>query len=292
MLVVGTGIGLAAHFYAPTVEMDPLMYIFSGVYLLLAIFSLVRRNKRNAIAFLAFAAYFALFNLVDPIAAPIATASRQMERGFWSNALFQLSDYLKVPFQLSPVLLGILLLFISALLVRSEKSRWRLPMGMVALAIPCMLFYQGLPLALTGTPYIILAAYIVRSLPASVRSGVAALQQIDPSIEEASQNLGADTQYTFRKVTLPLILPALLAGLIFSFTRHMTSLSAIIFLVTARWRIVTASIMSDFEQVGLMGAAAYSTIIIVLVLLAIALLYFITNRVLRGRGNVDLSSGA
>jgi iron(III) transport system permease protein len=272
--------------------MDPLMYIFSGVYLLLAIFSLVRRNKRNAIAFFAFAAYFALFNLVDPIAAPIATASRQMERGFWSNALFQLSDYLKVPFQLSPVLLGILLLFISALLVRSEKSRWRLPVGMVALAIPCMLFYQGLPLALTGTPYIILAAYIVRSLPASVRSGVAALQQIDPSIEEASQNLGADTQYTFRKVTLPLILPALLAGLIFSFTRHMTSLSAIIFLVTARWRIVTASIMSDFEQVGLMGAAAYSTIIIVLVLLAIALLYFITNRVLRGRGNVDLSSGA
>ena len=51
----------------------------------------------------------------------------------------------------------------------------------------------------------------------------------------------------------------------------MTSLSAIIFLVTARWRIVTASIMSDFEQVGLMGASAYSTIIIVLVLIAIGI---------------------
>jgi len=125
-----------------------------------------------------------------------------------------------------------------------------------------------------------------------VRAGVAALQQIDPSIEEASQILGADAQYTFRKVTLPLILPALLAGLIFSFTRHMTSLSAIIFLVTARWRIVTASIMSDFEQVGLMGASAYSTIIIVLVLIAIGVINLITKRMLRGRGDVDISLGA
>ena len=99
-------------------------------------------------------------------------------------------------------------------------------------------------------------------------------------------------QYTFRKVTLPLILPALLAGLIFSFTRHMTSLSAIIFLVTARWRIVTASIMSDFEQVGLMGASAYSTIIIVLVLIAIGVINLITRRMLRGRGDVDISMGA
>ncbi|RPJ44132.1 MAG: ABC transporter permease subunit, partial [Chloroflexi bacterium] len=190
------------------------------------------------------------------------------------------------------VLLGMALLLITALLVRAADPRWRLPLGVIALALPCALFYQGMPLAMTSTPYIILAAYIVRSLPASVRAGVASLQQIDPSIEEASQILGGDAQYTFRKVTLPLILPALLAGLIFSFTRHMTSLSAIIFLVTARWRIVTASIMSDFEQVGLMGASAYSTIIIVLVLIAIGVINLVTRRILRGRGDVDISMGA
>jgi len=121
---------------------------------------------------------------------------------------------------------------------------------------------------------------------------VAALQQIDPSIEEASNILGADAAYTFRRVTLPLILPALLAGLIFSFTRHMTSLSAIIFLVNARWRIVTASILSEWEQGGVSIAAAYSTTIIVLVLIAIGLLYFIVNKMLGGRGEVDLSRGA
>ena len=128
-------------------------------------------------------------------------------------------------------------------------------------------------------------------LPASVRAGVAALQQIDPSIEEASNILGADAQYTFRKVTLPLILPALLAGLIFSFTRHMTSLSAIIFLVSAKWRIVTASILSEWEQGGVSIAAAYSTLIIVFVMIAIALLNIVTSRLFRGREGVDLTQG-
>jgi iron(III) transport system permease protein len=120
---------------------------------------------------------------------------------------------------------------------------------------------------------------------------VAALQQIDPSIEEASNILGADAEYTFRKVTLPLIMPALLAGLIFSFTRHMTSLSAIIFLVSARWRIITATILSEWEQGSISIAAAYSTAIIVLVLVAIGVLYFVVNKILGGRGEVDLSIG-
>ena len=143
-----------------------------------------------------------------------------------------------------------------------------------------------------GTAFIIIFAYAVRSLPASVRSGVASLQQIDPAIEEASNSLGADAQQTFRKVTLPLITPALLAGLIFAFTRHMTSLSAIIFLVSPRWRIVTASILSEWEQGGISFAAAYATVLIVLVLLAIGIMYLVTTRLMRGRDDVDLTLGA
>ena len=79
-------------------------------------------------------------------------------------------------------------------------------------------------------------AFVFRYVPVGIQNGIAVLKQVDPSIEEASSILGGDAQYTFRKVTLPLISPALLAGLIFSFTRHMTSVSAIIFLVSARWR--------------------------------------------------------
>ena len=85
----------------------------------------------------------------------------------------------------------------------------------------------------------------------------------------------------------------MLAGLIFAFTRHMTSLSAIIFLVSPRWRIVTASILSEWEQGGISFAAAYATVIIVLVLIAIGILYLVTTRVMKGRGDeVDLTLGA
>ncbi len=292
ILILGSTLGLGAHFAFPALELGPMMYILAGIYLGLAVLTLARRNRRGGLILGGVALYVAMYNLIEYVATPLADMTRSMERGFWSNALYQFSDYIKVLFQPSPALLGIALVFITALLIHAENPRWRIPLGVVALALPCVLIYQGMPLALTGTPYIILAAFIVRSLPASVRAGVAALQQIDPSIEEASQILGADAQYTFRKVTLPLILPALLAGLIFSFTRSMTSLSAIIFLVTARWRIVTASILSEWEQGGVSIAAAYSTVIIIFVMIAIGVLYFITNRLLAGRGDVDISMGA
>lgn len=292
ILILGSALGLGVHFALPDLELTPLIYVLAAAYLVMALLAFARRNRRGALILGGIAFYIVMYNLIEYVATPLADATRSMERGFWSNALFQFADYIKVIFQPSPSLLGIALIFITALLIRSESPRWRMPLGVVALALPCLLLYQGMPLALTGTPFIILAAFIVRSLPASVRAGVAALQQIDPSIEEASQILGADAQYTFRKVTLPLILPALLAGLIFSFTRHMTSLSAIIFLVTARWRIVTASILSEWEQGGVSIAAAYSTVIIIFVMLAIGVLYFVTNRLLGGRGDVDLSMGA
>ncbi len=218
-------------------------------------------------------------NWAIAIGKPIADFSRTLERGFWSNAIFQFADYLKVLLQPTPALLAIALIFAGVILLQGVKiSGFRIGLGVLGLAIPCALFFTGVPFAMVGGAYIIMAAFIVRSLPASVRSGVASLQQIDPSIEEASNILGADAQYTFRKVTLPLILPALLAGLIFSFTRHMTSLSAIIFLVSAKWRIVTASILSEWEQGGVSIAAAYSTVIIVFVMVAIVVLNLLVEQ--------------
>lgn len=148
------------------------------------------------------------------------------------------------------------------------------------------------PLVLVGTPYIIIAAYAVRSLPASVRAGVAALQQIDSSIEEASTNLGADTSYTFRRITLPLILPAFMAGLIFSFARHITSLSAIIFLTNPRWRMLTALILSEVEQGGMSVAAAYSVLLIAIVFVAIGVMYAVVGRTLRTEERLDMALGA
>ncbi|MBI5349310.1 MAG: ABC transporter permease subunit [Chloroflexi bacterium] len=176
-------------------------------------------------------------------------------------------------------------------MIERWSSLMRIIVGTALLAAFAALTFYGEALALVGSPYIILAAYAVRSLPASVRAGVASLQQIDPSIEEASTNLGADAQLTFRQVTLPLILPAFVAGLIFSFARHMTSLSAIIFLSTAKWPILTALIMSEVEQGGTSLAAAYSMILIFIVLAAIGLMYAWAGRAFRTTG-IETSLGA
>ncbi len=289
ILIAGTVLGVALT------KIDParLYYYLGGMYILLAAILMINQRKlAKPLTAALIGVYVMSTNWAVQLSKPIADYSRTLERGFWSNAIFQISDYIKVLIQPTPALLAIALVFAGVILLQGTKGNgFRIGLGMLGLAVPCTLFFIGVPFAMVGGAYIIMAAFIVRSLPASVRSGVAALQQIDPSIEEASNILGADAQYTFRKVTLPLILPALFAGLIFSFTRHMTSLSAIIFLVSAKWRIVTASILSEWEQGGVSIAAAYSTVIIIFVMIAILVLNLIVNKIFKGRGSVDMSQG-
>ena len=77
---------------------------------------------------------------------------------------------------------------------------------------------------------------------------------------------------TFRKITLALIRPSFFAGLIWSFARSMTSLSPIIFLVTPQWRIMTAQILNEAESGRFGNAAAYSIVLIFIVLIAIGIM--------------------
>jgi iron(III) transport system permease protein len=271
---------------------EVMLYLLGGISIGLGlIVGLWKRRKTAAWTLVGMGAYLIMANLIVYVASPIRAFSQSLPRGFWSNAIYQIADHIQVFFQTPLPILAIIYAFAAVLVVQQVKGGFRIFLTTVLVGLIATMCFMGKPLALTGTAFIILAAYAVRSLPASVRAGVAALQQIDPSIEEASSNLGADAQVTFRRVTIPLILPALLAGLIFAFTRHMTSLSAIIFLVSPRWRIVTASILSEWEQGGVGVAAAYSTTIIVFVLIAIGVLYLLVNKLFGGRG-VDLSLGA
>lgn len=277
----------------PVLNEIGLMYLLGGGYLAAAAYLwLQKKDKQGGKILIGLGLLLMMADVSSRLMRPVVSLVRGIESPFWGNALRQLPDYVEVFFQVPQAILMLAYVFASVLIISRMRTQQRKPLSIALLALGGTLAFIGEPLAIIGTPYIIIAAFAVRSLPASVRAGIAALQQIDPSIEEASNNLGADAQYTFRKVTLPLITPALLAGLIFSFTRHMTSLSAIIFLISPRWRIVTASILSEWEQGGISFAAAYSSVIIVLVLIAIGILYFITTRVLRGRDGIDLSIGA
>jgi len=291
--IVGTLLGAGFFVVGARIGRVLLTYLISilslgfGVYLLFT-----RPKKKNGVKLVLFGVYGALHTLIEYVAQPLMRAANAIPEGTWKNAATQFPDYIQVLFKLPHAILGCVLIILIVTIALQEKTSFRRVLIPLFLGGSFALIFGGKPMALVGTPYIILAAFAVRSLPASVRSGVASLQQIDPSIEEASAIMGADAQYTFRKVTLPLIMPAILAGLIFSFTRHMTSLSAIIFLVSAKWRIVTASILSEWEQGGISMAAAYSTIIIVFVLIAIGILYLVSGKMLKRRGGIDITWGA
>jgi len=133
-----------------------------------------------------------------------------------------------------------------------------------------ILAFNAPPLLLTGTLAILVAAFVFRYMPVGIQSGIAVLRQIDPAIEEAARNLGANSLTTFRKVTLPLVAPAFFSALVYAFVRAMTAISAAIFLVSASWNLMTVQILSQVGSGRLGVAAAFSVVLIAIVVVAIA----------------------
>lgn len=176
---------------------------------------------------------------------------------------------------------GILGMMIAFLVVR-KKFPGRQYMeftSMLSFAVPgtvigigYILAFNNRPFYLTGTLAIIILNFIFRYIPVGIQGGIAVLKQIDPSIEEAAVDLGADTGTTFRKVTLPLMVPAFFSGLIFAFVRGMTAVSAAIFLVSARWNFMTVQIMSQVESGRIGAAAAFSVILVCIILIAMVII--------------------
>ena len=278
--LLGEGIGLTA-----------LYYIIGAILIAVGLFITLQPEYRGSGKFAIWTGvYLLLNNLILYISKPLRISGKRQQIRWLKVTLQQIADYLEVPFSLPTFFMGVCLFFITALVIYQYHGKLKGLLRVILLACSVTMLFTGNKLVMSGTAYVILFAFLVRSIPASVRSGVAALQQIDGSIEEASSILGGDSAYTFRKVTLPLITPALLSGLIFAFTRHMTSLSAIIFLVSAKWRIVTAIIMSGWEQEGISYAAVFSTVIIVVVLIFIALINLLTKKVLKIDTNIDINS--
>jgi iron(III) transport system permease protein len=176
---------------------------------------------------------------------------------------------------------GILGMLIAFLVVRKQFPGKRLMefTSMLSFAVPgtvigigYILAFNRRPFLLTGTLLILLLNFIYRYIPVGIQSGVAILKQVDPSIEEAAVDLGADSRKTFSKITLPLMIPAFFSGLIFSFVRAMTAISAAIFLISSRWNLMTVQIMSQVDSGRLGAAAAFSLILVAIILIAMFLI--------------------
>ena len=127
-------------------------------------------------------------------------------------------------------------------------------------------------MVLVGSGTILVIAFVVRSLPVGTRSGVAALRQIDKSIEESAYDMGAGSGKVFTSVTLPLIKDSFLSGLVTTFARSITATSAVIFLVSPAWRLITPQIMSVVDRGRYSEACAWATMLMIIVYSSIALM--------------------
>ena len=143
-------------------------------------------------------------------------------------------------------------------------------------------FMQGI----YGTGLILIIVFLVRSLPVGTRSGISALRQIDKSIEESAYDLGAGSGKVFTSVTLPLIKDSFFSGIVTTFVRSITAISAVILLVTPKYLLITCRI-NEYAEKGYFGiACAYATILIAIVYASILIMnlvikYFGTSRAVR-----------
>ncbi|MCW3157311.1 ABC transporter permease [Micropruina sonneratiae] len=204
---------------------------------------------------------------------------------------------------------GLLGMVIAWLVVRRLRhgSAWLDFLGMLGLAVPgtvvgigyAIAFNQPLIIgnrmflpalgggaAILGGAAAIVMVYTIRSLPSGQRAGIAALRQIDPSIDEASASLGATGVTTFRTITLPLIRPAFLSGLIYAFARSMTTLSPIIFITTPETRIMTKQILAEVDAGRFGNAFAFCTLLLAIVVTVMGLLSLIVRGNPAGRNSV------
>ena len=154
------------------------------------------------------------------------------------------------------------------------------------LGISYILGFNSKPLALTGTGIILVIVFTFRNMPVAIESGTTTLLQIDNSIEEASTILGADTGYSFRRITLPMLKNAFFSGIVYSFTKAITAVSAVIFLVSPRWKLVTSNIYSPFDMAKYGQAAAFVTMMVGILLVFIGLFNTVINFLLAPRSKV------
>ena len=151
------------------------------------------------------------------------------------------------------------------------------------LGVSYILAFNVPPVELTGTGLIIVICFLFRNLPVGVQAGTAAFKQLDKARDEASLMLRATTAQTLFTIILPLLKPALVAALVYSFARAMTTVSAVIFLVTAENELATTYIIGRIGNGDYGVALAYCTVLILLMSLIIALIQWTVGERKLGR---------
>lgn len=209
----------------------------------------------------------------------------QVAKGELWNSL-----YLSLTATILTAILGSIIAYITerrkpkgaAILDMAVMAPFILPGTVVSVALLSAFSGKNL-ISIGGTYTIIIIAYMVRRTPYVYRSVAASLTQLNPSLEEASTIAGAHWIYTFRRVSVPLILPGIISGSILTFSTLLQELSTTILLYSSQTRTVPVLIYGSVADGRLGEASALS----VLLLIVVFVIVYLTNRA-KGKG---LSAG-
>jgi iron(III) transport system permease protein len=146
------------------------------------------------------------------------------------------------------------------------------------LGIGLIISFNSGVIVLTGGWLIMVIAYVVRKLPFSVRSSASILHQIDPSLEEASINLGVSPVMTFVRLTVPLMLGGIIGGMVLTWVTVSSELSATVVLYSGEWQTLTVVMFQALEGTGAGTAVAAASLLIVITLSPLALVYRLLRR--------------
>ena len=145
------------------------------------------------------------------------------------------------------------------------------------LGIGLIVAFNRKPIVLVGTAAIMVISYIVRKLPYTVRSGTAFLYQMDPSVEEASVNLGVSPMKTFFTVTARMMLPGIMSGAVLSWITCINELSSSIMLYSGKTSTIAVAIYQEVTRMSDGTAAALATILTVTTVISLLIVFRATK---------------
>lgn len=145
------------------------------------------------------------------------------------------------------------------------------------LGIGLIIAFNRKPIILVGTAAIMIISYVIRKLPYTVRSGSAFLYQMDPSIEEASINLGVSPMKTFFTVTARMMLPGIMSGAVLSWITCINELSSSIMLYSGKTSTIAVAIYQEVVRMSDGTASALATILLLTTIVSLVIVFKATK---------------
>jgi iron(III) transport system permease protein len=149
----------------------------------------------------------------------------------------------------------------------------------IVMGMALILLYVAFPLPIYGTIWVLLIAYVTRYIPYGMRAASGSILQIHSELEEAASASGASWWETFKRVTLPLLRPGIVAGWIYICIVSFREFSTSVLLATGESRVLSILLFTMFEQGQVTIVAAIGILMILTLLAIVAVFYKISGKV-------------